>query len=125
MKNYTSANQYGRWIADSDFTKVNGELCKHGGVEGGPGYLGFGRCKLIQSHPNVRYGCEHCPDDCRDYKCIEGEQLYNFFLSYVLDKTEEKAEHARREELAFYKVTEMFDRISELSADESNHDCKQ
>ena len=114
IKNYTSPNQYNEWLADTDFNKVRGELCKHGGIEGGPGYIGFGRCDLTESHSNVRYGCEHCPDNCKDYECIEGEKLYCYYLQYVMYDPEaeakKKAEHEKKLENAFYKVMDMFNK---------------
>ena len=41
-----------------------GVYCIHGGICGGPGYVGFSGCDI---HPEVRYGCEYCPSHCKDF----------------------------------------------------------
>jgi len=56
-----------------------GDICAFGGIEGGPGYIGFGACKN-ENHPNVRYGCEHCPKNCSDFRPSGRE--FETFLTY-------------------------------------------
>ena len=59
-----------------------GLKCIYGGLEGGPGYLGFGACKN-ENHPDVRYGCKWCDDNCSDY--VENSEsciFANFLAEY-------------------------------------------
>ena len=54
------------------------DLCLYGGIDGGPGYIGFGSCDN-ENHPNVRYGCEYCPKDCKDFYMTTESRLFNIF----------------------------------------------
>lgn len=54
------------------------ESCMHGGISGGPGYLGFGSCRHL-NHADVRYGCAACPDSCPDFCLMDDEQLFEQF----------------------------------------------
>lgn len=55
-------------------------LCVYGGIGGGPGFLDFCQCKS-DKHPNVRYGHEFCPDNCKEYHINTDKSLYDIFLS--------------------------------------------
>ena len=57
-----------------------GILCVNGGIEGGPGFLDFGSCKSL-NHRNVRYGCEHCPAHCTEFKMNSEDKLHDIFMS--------------------------------------------
>ena len=57
-----------------------GELCIYGGIEGGPGYLGFGCC-THERHPDVRYGCKWCPNNCPDFYPTSENQSFSTFLA--------------------------------------------
>lgn len=41
-------------------------ICKWGGFSFGCGYYGMDNC-YNKNHPNVKYGCEHCPEKCDDF----------------------------------------------------------
>lgn len=56
-----------------------GLKCVYGGIEGGSGYLGFGSCRS-ENHPNVRYGCECCPKNCKDYIEDTESKIFTTFL---------------------------------------------
>lgn len=56
-----------------------GVLCAYGGIEGGPGYLGFGCCEH-ENHSDVRYGCKWCPDNCPDFYPTSENQSFSTFL---------------------------------------------
>lgn len=62
-------------------TASMGILCFYGGLEGGPGYLGFGECKH-PNHKDVRYGCDLCPNNCVDFKESNDEQFQTFLSLY-------------------------------------------
>lgn len=57
-----------------------GIKCVHGGLEGGPGFLDFGSCKL-DKHSNVEYGHDYCPENCPDYCITDDRQLFQTFLT--------------------------------------------
>lgn len=57
-----------------------GLKCIYGGLDGGPGFLGFGSCKS-DKHTNVRYGCESCPKNCSDFQEVTEDVLYIIFCS--------------------------------------------
>ena len=57
-----------------------GLRCIYGGLEGGPGYLGFGACKH-ENHSDVRYGCKWCDDNCSDYLENSESNLFTIFLT--------------------------------------------
>lgn len=62
-------------------TAAIGILCSYGGLDGGPGYLGFGACKH-PDHKDVRYGCSLCPNNCSDFKGSDDEQFQTFLSLY-------------------------------------------
>ena len=59
-------------------------MCSYGGLEGGPGYLGFGECKH-SNHKGVRYGCNLCPKNCSDFKTDAATQFKTFLSLYRND----------------------------------------
>ena len=106
---FTRLDQYDEWASQQTFNKPDGTFCKHGRIEGGPGYVGFGRCELTDVHPNVRYGCERCPADCKDYE-FDDDSAYRYYCSCVLDNSEEQAKRQlQRDEAAFYSVSKMLE----------------
>ena len=62
-------------------TAYVGILCSCGGLEGGPGYLGFGECKH-PNHKDVRYGCNSCPKNCLDFRADVATQFQTFLSLY-------------------------------------------
>lgn len=46
------------------------------------GYDGFSQCRLVQLHPDVRYGINHCPKNCPDYVRKSKSELFSSFYSY-------------------------------------------
>ena len=61
-------------------TIEKGNLCAHGEVCGYfCGFYGFTRCL---KHENVRYGCDHCPDNCETFKQASDKTLFQRFLIY-------------------------------------------
>lgn len=80
--------------------------CVHGGLAGGPGFLDFGECSH-PNHPDVRYGCKHCPEYCPDFELECDATLYSRFLAlyhshpsyynekYSIDTTDKDYEKGR------------------------------
>ena len=62
-------------------TASMGILCSYGGLDGGPGYLGFGACKHPE-HKDVRYGCSLCPNKCPDFNGDDAAQFQIFLSLY-------------------------------------------
>lgn len=67
---------YNLWKTDDT---CKGLLCTYGGIDGGPGYIGFGSCKC-ENHTNVRYGCDYCPESCSDFHEVSESQSFSTFL---------------------------------------------
>lgn len=61
--------------------EADGVYCIHGGLSGGPGYLGFASCDL---HPEVRYGCKDCDGDCKDFDLVPIDKLKSLYHSLHL-----------------------------------------
>ncbi len=58
-----------------------GNVCAHGLISGGPGYIGFDSCEH-PDHTTVRYGCDQCPAVCPDYQVKSDDKL---FIDFIID----------------------------------------
>ena len=56
-------------------------ICRWGGFSFGCGYYGMDNC-YNKNHPNVKYGFENCPENCKDFYEVPSGILYEDFLKY-------------------------------------------
>lgn len=88
-----------------EWKKINyiGNICEFGGIEGGPGYIGFGECKHPK-HTTVKYGCDSCPINCPEFECKDNDDLFNeFLISYRMNPNFYNSKYHIDENDMYYK----------------------
>lgn len=97
------------------------EICEHGGLCGGPGYIGFGKCNLPQ-HSDVKYGTVY-PTNCQDFmECSESKKYSIFMTIYRTHKDfydseyhiEQEDEEIKEKEYQRHVKEDNFNRLQKL-----------